>query len=96
VDVTVLHIEDCPNTAELLRRLDVVLHHCVPVATRAVSSVVEATELGMHGSPTLLIEGRDPFVGTPEPSLSCRLYRTEEGLRGVPSVTQLRAVLADG
>jgi hypothetical protein len=96
VDVTVLHIEDCPNTSELLRRLGIVLRHRVPVATRAVSSVLEATELGMHGSPTLLIEGRDPFAGTPDPSLACRLYRTEEGLRGLPSVAQLRAVLTDG
>jgi hypothetical protein len=49
----------------------------------------------MNGSPTLLIDGVDPF-GRPglRPSLSCRLYPDENGsLSGAPSVTQLRQVL---
>jgi hypothetical protein len=53
----------------------------------------------MNGSPTLLINGRDPF---PNPNLqdcdcgvACRIYRDEHG-RAVPapSVVQLRAALA--
>ena len=46
----------------------------------------------MHGSPTLLIDGVDPFaeLGQP-PGMSCRLYRDDEGrTSGAPSVGQLR------
>jgi hypothetical protein len=47
------------------------------------------------GSPTLLIDGVDPFAAPGEPaSLSCRLYRLPDGsLDGVPSLDQLRAAL---
>jgi len=49
----------------------------------------------MHGSPTLLIDGVDPF-GPPDqrPSLSCRLYRDAAGRpAGAPSVEALRQAL---
>jgi hypothetical protein len=51
----------------------------------------------MTGSPTLLIDGHDPFA---EPgsaaSLSCRLYRDESGrIVGAPSVAQLRRALVE-
>jgi hypothetical protein len=50
----------------------------------------------MHGSPTLLIDGVDPFAGPDQPpSLSCRLYRDEAGRAGgAPSVQALRQALA--
>ncbi len=51
---------------------------------------------GMHGSPTLLVNGADPFA-TPDqpPSLSCRLYRDASGRTGpAPSVQALRQALA--
>ncbi|HET6192893.1 MAG TPA: hypothetical protein VFE59_38505, partial [Trebonia sp.] len=47
----------------------------VSVEYRVVSTPEEAARYGMQGSPTILIDGRDPFA---EPgaaaSLSCRLY----------------------
>jgi hypothetical protein len=49
----------------------------------------------MHGSPTLLIDGADPFAepGQP-PSMSCRLYRDENGqLSRAPSLGQLRQAI---
>jgi hypothetical protein len=67
----------------------VVRHH-------VVSDEREAAETGMHGSPTLLVDGTDPFAAPGEPpSLSCRLYRDAAGQTGpVPSVEELRRVLA--
>ena len=49
----------------------------------------------MHGSPTLLIDGTDPFAAPGQPpSLSCRFYRDTTGLtEGAPSVETLRQVL---
>jgi hypothetical protein len=51
----------------------------------------------MHGSPTLLIDGQDPFADPDTPSsLSCRLYRAPDGRQqGAPSVADLRGVLHD-
>jgi hypothetical protein len=49
----------------------------------------------MHGSPTLLVNGSDPFAapGTPA-SVSCRLYRDQGGpAGGAPSVAALREAL---
>jgi hypothetical protein len=60
----------------------------LPVTTRKISTEVAATAAGMNDSPTLLINGRDPF---PNPNLqdcdcgvACRIYRDEHG-RVVPA-----------
>jgi hypothetical protein len=49
----------------------------------------------MHGSPTILVDGVDPFAGPgAAASLSCRLYRNSEGRAdGAPSVRQLRRAI---
>jgi hypothetical protein len=60
-----------------------------------VQDEAEASRLGMHGSPTLLINGVDPFAapGTPA-SLSCRVDRDETGQsQGAPSLAALRMAL---
>ena len=64
-----------------------------PILER-VETAEDAERLGFSGSPTLLIDGRDPFVRA-EPSfgLTCRVYQTPEGLAGSPTLEQLSAVL---
>jgi hypothetical protein len=99
VRIEVLTVPGCPNGPVLTQRLAAVLgdHPEVPVVRRSVTDAEEATRRGMHGSPTLLIDGRDPFADpdTP-PSLSCRLYPAPDGTRqGAPSVEDLRRVLRD-
>lgn len=92
----VLHVPDCPNLGPLLDRLRLVTDE--PIVTTEVRTVAEATQHGMRGSPTLLVNGRDPFqqAGSGEAALSCRLYRDEDG-QIVPSPTaeQLRAAIAE-
>jgi hypothetical protein len=64
----------------------------VQVATRVIDTIEQADRWGMHGSPTVLIDGRDPFArpGTLA-SVSCRLYQDESGrAQGAPSLTRLR------
>jgi len=49
----------------------------------------------MRGSPTLLVDGRDPFTvpGT-VPAVACRLYKGENGrAEGAPAVPALNQVL---
>ena len=60
-----------------------------------IDTVEQAERWGMHGSPTVRVDGRDPFAapGTPA-SVSCRLYREEDGrAQGAPSVARLRQAL---
>jgi hypothetical protein len=49
----------------------------------------------MHGSPTLLIGGTDPFAAPGQAaSLSCRLYRDDAGRAApAPSVEALRTAI---
>jgi hypothetical protein len=94
----ILHVPDCPNTAVLAARLDEALTGRADVAVEQVdvADQDEAAALGMTGSPTLLVDGTDPFaVPGVSASMSCRLYVDDTGtVSGAPSASQLRAVLA--
>jgi hypothetical protein len=59
-----------------------------------VATAADAARVGMRGSPTILIDGKDPF-GDPgdQTSLSCRLYDVGGSIDGAPSVEQLVAAL---
>lgn len=95
--LTVLSVPECPNTPVLLERLHTALalepaHLDVVV----IENLEDARRWRMAGSPTLLLEGQDPFaqLGV-ETSVSCRLYRSAKGgTSGSPAVTELRAALA--
>lgn len=95
VRLEVLHVADCPNLTPMLRSLSEVTD--APVVTREIGTDAEAARLGMAGSPTLLVNGSDPFTvpGGCECGVACRLYRNETGqLVPVPSIAQLRHALA--
>jgi DNA-binding transcriptional MerR regulator len=87
----VLHVPDCPNLPPMLERLAEVTD--LPVTTRVIDSDADAATFRMAGSPTLLIDGADPFTapGQCDCGMSCRLYRDEDGrIVPAPSVQQLR------
>jgi hypothetical protein len=94
----ILHVPDCPNTAVLETRLAAVLLEspAVKVSRHVVTSESEAHRVGMAGSPTVLVDGVDPFARPGmQPSLSCRMYRDEQGNLGpAPSTAQLSHILA--
>jgi hypothetical protein len=61
-----------------------------------VDNADQAASAGMSGSPTILIDGVDPFAGdSPATGISCRIYRTANGLSGAPGVIRLTAALRD-
>jgi hypothetical protein len=97
--IDVLTVSDCPNRPVMTERLESVLAGRTGVAIShvVVDDEAEAVRLGMHGSPTLLIDGVDPFAEPGElASVSCRLYRDADGrASGAPSVDELRRVLAE-
>lgn len=100
MNVTVLHTEDCPNLEPLMAELNDLLadRADVTVATTVIRTDDEAQRLGFHGSPTVLVDGHDPFPAPPEPvGLSCRQYpccrEGDERVPGFPSHTRLAELL---
>lgn len=95
--IELLYVPDCPNRTLAREHIDrALLGTGLPavVSEREVRTSEDAARLGMHGSPTILIDGRDPFEAASEPAgLSCRLYVAESGVRGAPTVEQLIAAL---
>lgn len=93
MDIRLLHVPDCPNHAVARSRLEMALDRARVAAVvhdHEVLSSEEAARLGMRGSPTILIDGWDPFADAADPAaLSCRLYRSDAGLNGAPTVEQL-------
>ena len=97
MELTLLTVLDCPNAAVFEERLAAALasRSQVVVRRREIADETEAAEAGMHGSPTLLIDGVDPFAAPGQaPGLACRLYRDAVGRpAGVPTVEALRRAL---
>jgi len=92
--ITLSYFEGCPNWQVAYERLVQALattdHEDLEVKLVLVTSEEEAVTLGFVGSPTIHIDGVDPFANeTLRPGLSCRLYLTPEGVGGAPSVDQL-------
>lgn len=95
--LTVLAVADCPNVSLLLDRLRQVLadNPEFEVTSHVVDDQAGAERWGMHGSPTLLVDGVDPFAPAGQQcNVSCRLYRHADGrVEGVPSLAELDAVV---
>ena len=91
--IEVLHIADCPNwerTKELLDRVT-----AGPVATRLIASAEEAEAIGFCGSPTVRVDGIDPWADqNSRVGLACRIYRLPNGrVGGGPNEEMVRAAL---
>lgn len=96
MQIRVVYFEGCPHADEARRRLVEVLGADGAVEMRCVADAAEAEREQLHGSPTILIDGIDPFIPqgvAPMASWSCRLFDTESGPAGVPSLAQLRTAL---
>ena len=96
MEVVLLSVPDCPNATLLSHRLQEVLvgRNDVRVSHQVVQDDDDAAKNDMHGSPTLLIDGIDPFA-SPDiaTSFSCRLYHGDDRrIHGAPSVEQLQRV----
>lgn len=96
--VTFLSIDECPNAdlgrRRLLEALEILDLDPSIVTFTTVHSTEEAERLRFRGSPSILIDGVDPFADQAAPvGLSCRIYRTELGIEGVPSVAALAEAL---
>jgi hypothetical protein len=99
VELCLLYFDGCPNWQVAEERLHSALAQLeigAPVQRVLVADQEQAERLCFSGSPTILVEGRDPFAarGAQQPGMACRLYRTPNGLAGAPTVEQLVEVLS--
>ncbi|WP_259487911.1 thioredoxin family protein [Herbiconiux gentiana] len=98
--VEILHIDECPNWVEAGVRAQEALtelgHGDVEVTYRLLSNSVQASEVPFAGSPTILLDGVDAFPsGGRTSELACRVYRSDSGFAGAPSVAQLIEAIRD-
>ena len=98
MNVELLYVPECPNVTvardrvvEAAKRLGLE----AIIIERVVADEAEAIKAGMRGSPTIRIEGRDVAAGDDTPgSMSCRLFLTDSGIDGAPSVEDLVTALS--
>lgn len=95
--VQLLHFEGCPSwqtTASDLSALTAEFDFSWESVLVDADSDLAA--LGFRGSPTILVNGVDPFADDSQPfAFACRVYASPRGLVGSPTREQLRDVLAD-
>jgi len=67
----------------------------VKVVQQLIESPEQAERVGFRGSPTILVDGRDPFAtGGEAIGMTCRIYATDEGHQGAPTESQLLRLFA--
>jgi len=90
---------DCPSWYDADTHLRT-LQDEVPdlrVTRRIVDTPEEAERTRFRGSPSILVDGVDPFAEPDAPiGLSCRMYETPDGPAGSPTLDRLRKVLNVG
>lgn len=96
--VTLLYFKQCPNwlvaASNLQLALDVDQLSGTIVEYVEVTTQAQAEALRFPGSPTIFVDDRDLFAEQAgPPGLACRLYSTDEGLVGAPTVEQITAAL---
>ncbi|WP_406178078.1 hypothetical protein [Streptomyces canus] len=96
--IEVLVVPECRHRKLVEERLRQALNESglstTGFTTRVIADLAEAESSWFKGSPTILIDGRDPFAEDGSvPSLACRVYRSLDGPAGAPSVDQLQRAL---
>ena len=96
--VSILYFEGCPHWRGADERVRIALSDTglarIEVECRRIATPSQAEAEHFTGSPTVALDGGDPFADLNSPvGMFCRLYSTDEGLSGSPSVAQLRSAL---
>lgn len=90
-----LYFPECPHWRLAEQRLgEVAARVGLSIEHQLVTTEEEAERVSFRGSPTILIDGVDPFAeGDQAIGLSCRIYLTPDGYAGSPTLQQIAAVL---
>ena len=93
MQVKLLYFEGCPGVAETLGAIEQVVAETKLEVDVAAVEVVSGLHPGFSGSPTVLVDGEDPFPASGVSGLSCRLYETPEGPKNSPTEAMLRKAM---
>ena len=97
--IELLYFDGCPTSKAVHQTLQEVLSEegiDAQIQLLPVNTAEEAQRVQFPGSPTIRVNGRDPFpVGGERQAwwLGCRMYPTSEGLKGTPTKAMLREAL---
>ena len=95
--VTLLYFDDCPNWKIVDGHLRALVDEIpgLEIDRVEVTTPEDAQRLEFRGSPSILIDGVDPFADPDAPlGLSCRLFQTPDGMAGSPTLDQLRGAMS--
>ncbi|HET8536032.1 MAG TPA: hypothetical protein VFL73_02525 [Solirubrobacteraceae bacterium] len=98
--IELLYFDGCPNHDALVPHLRGLLAEAGIDATielRRVETIEDAERERFLGSPTIRVDGRDVDPGAAarvDFGMKCRLYATEQGMRGSPPDSWILAALA--
>ncbi len=98
MNVTLQYFDSCPNWKVTEGRVKSIIEEHgldVDLEYQQIETPEDAEQYQFAGSPTLLIDGLDPFgSGDLAPvGLACRTYMTDAGPSASPSVEQLEEAL---
>ena len=99
VEVQLLYFDGCPHWTVAEERLRLALASTgnggQAIEHVLVETPEDAERLGFIGSPTVVVDGRDPFAkGGEQSALACRVYSTPQGPAGSPTIEQLVELLS--
>lgn len=96
VKVELLYFEGCPHWRRVEDRLVSLRAELgFQLSRTRVSTPEQAERLGFTGSPTIRVNGADPFaVRKAFVGFACRIYDTPAGPAESPTIEQLRTVIS--
>ena len=97
--ITIQYFDGCPHWKLVDERVRRVLRDLSRSDMKLEYQLIDTPEAADHarfrGSPTILIDGYDPFATEGQPfGFSCRVYETVDGAQGAPTEAELRRLLA--
>ena len=99
MEVQLLHFDCCPHWTVMEVRLRQALDlagYAETIENCLVETQEAANEYRFAGSPSILLDGRDPFPShSGEFGLTCRVYPTSGGPAGAPTVEHLAEAIKD-
>jgi hypothetical protein len=96
MNITLQYFDGCPNWETTRVHLTTLLGEGLDAAIdyELIDTYEKAVGRGFGGSPTVLVDGVDVFADRRAVAgLACRVYETEQGPAGSPTLDQLRTAI---
>lgn len=97
--ISLLYFDDCPSWQVALENVQTLIEKDkLPAEIRLIkiTSPEQAKQERFLGSPSFRVDGIDLWPEERDHyALSCRVYRTPDGMKGAPSVDMLRERLSE-